>query len=173
MTFRVVTPAPMREVLDLFAATTPMKPVNAKAAVLQLARSETVGYYAGAELVAAAMYYPLPPEQPGEDLRELAFVCRPSFRHYLIPFARHARSMRAALASNGPVRVRALVRRGHAPGRRLAVLCGLSWVCERGAFDVWEFEGGPDGQVRRGDQVAVQRRQQQPQGRRTGGADHG
>lgn len=159
MTFRVVSPADMPAALQLFADTTPMKPLNAKAAMLQLARSETVAYYAGAELIAVAMYYPLPPERAGEILRELAFVCRPSFRFYLVPFIHHARLTRAALASNGPVRVRSLVRQGYAPGRRLAVLCGLSLVDARGAFDVWEFEGKPDDEICRRHQIAVQRRE--------------
>lgn len=157
MTFRVVSPASMPAVLDLYAETTPMKPINAKAAVLQLARSETAAYYAGAELIAAAMYYPLPPEREGEILRELAFVCRPSFRHYLVPFIHHAHLTRSALASNGPVRVRALVRKGHKPGHRLAVLCGLSLVGERGAFDVWEFEGKPDGEICGRHQIPIHR----------------
>lgn len=157
MTFRVVSPASMPEVLDLYAETTPMKPINAKAAIIQLARSDTAAYYAGGQLIAAAMYYPLPPERDGEVLRELAFVCRPAFRHYLVPFIHHAHLTRVALASNGPVRVRALVRQGHKPGRRLAVLCGLSLVGARGAFDIWEFEGKPDDEICRRHQVAVQR----------------
>lgn len=157
MTFSVVSPASMRDVLQLYADTTPMKPLNAKAAIVQLARSETVAYYTGGLMIAAAMYYPLPAERDGEILRELAFVCRPTFRFHLLPFIHHARLTRAALASNGPVRVRSLVHQGHEPGRRLAVLCGLSLVGTRGSFDVWEFEGKPDGKICGRHQITLQR----------------
>jgi hypothetical protein len=143
MTLRATSPAPMVDVLDLYAATVPQKPINVKAAILQHARSESEIYFAGDETapIAAAMYYPLPAEIPGERLVELAFVCRPQLARHLLSFVRLTQLTRARLANDGPVRVRAHVRSGHLPGRRLAVLCGLRLVGTFDGFERWEFQG--------------------------------
>lgn len=152
-----IRPVPMPALLDLYASIAPLKPLHARAALLQAARSETEGWLLGDRLIAAAMFYPLPQVQPGERHIELAFACLPELRHHLTAFIHATQLTRARLASDGPVRVRALVRTGHRPGARLAVLCGMSRSGSDGAFDVWEFEGRPDGPIRQRRSVAVQR----------------
>jgi hypothetical protein len=154
VTLRAISPAPLPAVLDLYTANAPLKPIEAKAAVLQVARSETEGWYLGDDLIAAAMFYPLPPLHPGERHIEVAFVCLPVLRHHLVAFIHAAQLTRARLALNGPVRVRALVRSGHRPGARLAVLCGMSRLNSIGAFDHWEFA---DDRICQRHQVALQR----------------
>jgi hypothetical protein len=155
MTLRLVTPAPIIEILDLYADHTPMKPINAAAARLQAARSESFGLYAGADLVAAALLYPLRPEQAGERLVELAFVCRPELARHTLSLIRHAHLTRARLVQSGPVRVRAHVHSDHPPGKRLARLCGMALVGRFGAFERYEFEGSPDECVRQRGAVAL------------------
>ncbi len=145
----------MPALLDLYASIAPLKPLHVRTAMLQIARSDTEGWLLGDRLVAAAMFYPLPPVNAGERHVELAFACLPDLRQHLVAFIHAAELTRARLASDGPVRVRALVRTGHRPGARLAVLCGMSRSGSHGAFDVWEFEGRPNEQVRRGHPVAV------------------
>lgn len=157
MTIRAIRPVSMPALLDLYAAIAPLKPVHAQAATLQIARSDTEGWLLGDRLIAAAMFYPLPAVNAGERRFELAFACLPELRRHLVAFIHASQLTRARLASDGPVRVRALVRYGHRPGARLAVLCGMTRIGAAGAFDVWEFEGRPNEQVRRGHPVAVQR----------------
>jgi hypothetical protein len=156
VTLRREHPVPMRDLLDLYAAIAPMKPVNARAALLQAARADSEGWRDEAgEILAAALFYPLPPAHPGERHVELAFACRPALKDHLLSFVRAAELTRARLALNGPVRVRALVRTVHRPGARLAALVGMTRTGTAGAFDVWEFEGKPDDRVRQGDQIPV------------------
>lgn len=157
MTLHLVTPAPMVEILDLYADQTPMKPINAAAARLQAARSESFGLYAGDHLVAAALLYPLRPERPGERLVELAFVCRPGLARHTLSLIRHAHLTRARLVQSGPVRVRAHVHSDHLPGKRLARLCRMELVGRFGIFERYEAEGSPDGPVCRRDQIALHR----------------
>ncbi|WP_398468542.1 hypothetical protein [Tardiphaga sp.] len=134
-----------------------MKPIAAKSAIVMIARSEIEGWYAGDRLMAAALFYPLPPIVPGERYVELAFACRPEFKKHLLPFLRAAELTRARLALNAPVRVRAMVRSGHRPGARLAALCDMVRLGSIGPFDQWEFEGRPHVQIHRRDRITVQR----------------
>lgn len=160
MTLRATSPAPMADVLDLYAAALPvMKPIDVKAAILQHARSASEIYRdAGGRAIAAAMYYPLPAEAPGERLVELAFVCRPELAGHLISFVHTFHLTRARLANDGPVRVRAHVRTGHLPGRRLAALCGMRQTGTAAGFERWEIAlEPPHERLRRRDQVAVRR----------------
>ena len=145
---RVVSPAALPDVLQLYAAAPIQKPRTAAMVILQFSRSESVSYFDGDKLIAAAMYYPLPPERPGETLRELAFVCLPEFSRQLVAFIHHARLTPDALAKNAPVRIRARVRAGHEPGRRLAVLCGFRLVAVDGLFERWEIEVARHEQIR-------------------------
>ncbi|OKO67672.1 hypothetical protein AC629_42580 [Bradyrhizobium sp. NAS80.1] len=155
MSLRVASPAPLPDVMDLFAASVPMKPINVKAAIVQAARSESFAFYAGAGAIAAAMLYPLPAEKPGERLVELAFVCRPELAQHLRALLRLAHLTRDQLANDGPVRVRAHVRSGHLPGSRLAALLGMRMVGTFGGFERFEFEGSPHECIRPGRQDAV------------------
>lgn len=147
MTITIANPAPLPELLALFAVMMPPKLIVMQAAILQGARSETIGFMDGDRLVAAAMLYPLDAERPGERLVELAFICLPEISQHLIPLIHHAHLTRAALAQSGLVRVRAHVRADHLPGKRLARLCGMDLVGRFGAFDRFEFEGAPDGRA--------------------------
>lgn len=143
MTLATKINPPLGEVLSLFGAGNIIKPLHARIVMLQAVRSEVVGYYVNGDMIAAAMFYPQAPERAGEDLRELAFACKPALSMHLRAFFRLAESTRAALANNGPVRVRALVSQSHRPGKRLARLCGMRHVGAAGEFEVWEFYGKP------------------------------
>lgn len=144
MSLRAVTPAPIGDVVTVYTATAPMKPVNVAAMILQHARSTSIAYYADDDLLAVAMFYPLDPERPDEDLAELTLACLPALAHHMIPFIRLARLTRARLANDGHVRIRAHIRTGHRPGARLARLCGMVPVGVSGSFQRWEFEGRSD-----------------------------
>ncbi|KIZ47387.1 MULTISPECIES: hypothetical protein [Rhodopseudomonas] len=145
---RAVTPCPFVDVVDLYQAATPMKPRSTAAVLLQAARSESIGWYAGDRLIAAALFYPIDPERPGEDLRELVFVCLPDLARHLTAFIRTARLTRSRLGQDASIRIRAHVRSGHLPGARLARLCGLRLVGPAGRFDCWEAEGPFDERIR-------------------------
>jgi hypothetical protein len=160
MTLRATSPAPLADVLDLYAASVPQKPLNVKAAILQHARSYSEVYIDGdGRAVAAAMYYPRPAERHGEPLVELVFVCRPELSRHLLAFVHSFHLTRARLAEDGPIRVRAFVHSGHLPGRRLAALCGMQLIETAGGFERWEIalEGAPDECIRQRDQIPFHR----------------
>lgn len=158
MTLRSVISPPASAVLDLYSAHGVMKPIEAKSAILMIARSEVEGWYVGDDLMAVALFYPLPAIVAGERYVELAFACRPDFKNHLRPFFRAAELTRARLALNAPVRVRAMVRSGYRPGARLAALCDMVRLGTVGPFDQWEFEGQPDDEICGRGEIAVQRR---------------
>ncbi len=138
----LASPAPIWETLELAQGQRAgLKPWQAQAFTLQLLRSVTVAFRDGAELVAVAGFMDLPPERPGEQLAEIWFLCRPSLARYLPGFIRLARLTCARAAQDGRVRIRAFVREGHAPGARLAVLCGLRCVAVGDGFERWEWQG--------------------------------
>jgi hypothetical protein len=142
---RIVSPAPLPDVLDLHAQVRPLKRDEFRAAMLQHARSESCGFYAGDKILAAFFLYPAPAERPGEDLRELAFACRPEFARHLVEFTRYGRAFAARLTAaarpdDPPLRIRATVRTGHRPGERLAALFGLRAVGTAGTFTRYELE---------------------------------
>lgn len=136
MTLRITTPVPLPEIVAMLATgDRPMKPraraIVAGSAILQGARSESIGFWEGDELIALVTLYPLEPERAGEDLRELSFACRPAAARHLCGIIHHARLTRAHLAKDQALRIRATVAKGHEPGRRLARLTGLSFAGER------------------------------------------
>lgn len=145
MTLRAVTPAPIGDVLELYAAGGQAKPLTVSAAILQAARAETIGFYAGGVIVAAALLYPCDPEFAGEDLRELVFACRPQAARHLVAILHIARLTRLRLAEIADLRIRARVRAGHAPGRRLARLAGLAHAATAGGLEDWEWRSGHGG----------------------------
>lgn len=148
MTIRAVSPAPLPDVLALYQATAPMKPVMASAAILQAARSDTIGWFAGDRMIACALLYPLDPDGSGIDRRELLFACRPEASRHLVSIIHAARLTRSRLNDTAAVSLVARVRLGHQPGRRLAALCGLSSVGTEGGCEI--FEWGTDERVRQG-----------------------
>lgn len=155
MTFRTITDPPLPAILDLWAASGAMKPIEARAAMLQAARSEAIGYYAGADLIATALLYPLPPQSPGDEPRELAFACVPEIRNHLPALIHSGRLTLARLAHIDGLRLLARVRVGHEPGRRLARLIGMAHAATERGFELWEWRA--DDAIRARDQIAVHR----------------
>lgn len=164
MTLRICTPVPLDQLVALMTLHPPVKPrarhVLQSAAILQGARSETIGFYEevveqdgrkrpGA-LVAAVTLYPLDPEIVGEDLRELSFACRPQAAAHLTGIIHHARLTRTHLAQDARLRIRATVAKGHEPGRRLARLIGLRLAGECGTFELWEWCPADEGEHEQG-----------------------
>ncbi|GBU16248.1 MAG: hypothetical protein COT56_21090 [Methylobacterium sp. CG09_land_8_20_14_0_10_71_15] len=144
---RVSTPAPIMETLELVRETRAgLKPWQRRGLVLQVLGSLSVAFRIEHRLVAAAGFFPIEPEAPGEEAAEIWFLCRPELAGHLRTFVRLARLTCARAAQDGTVRLRAFVRQGHAPGARLAVLCGLELRDSRAGFDLWEWRG--DGWVR-------------------------
>lgn len=149
MPIRIVASAPLADVVGLYAATLPMKSISARAAILQAARAENVGFYDGDRLIACALLY-----QADDGSFELLFACLPEADTYLTPIIRHARLTRARLADTAGIRIRARVRVGHAPGRRLALLCGLAPAGSDGGFEIYEWVSA-DERIYKGHQPAV------------------
>lgn len=134
-TLRCALDVPLPELLDLYTVDGLARPLHVKAAILQAARSASVGWWLDEKLIAAALFYPL-----ADDLAELVFACRPEAGRYLVAIVHEARLIRAKLPDH--VRIRATVRLGHVPGRRLALLCGLTLIGVSGAFEQYELSYG-------------------------------
>jgi hypothetical protein len=143
MAVDVRIPVPLDELIVLLAPARALKPgygsLLSRAAILQGARSETIGFYLDGRLIAAITLYPLDPERPREDLREASFACLPEASAHMTGVIRHARLIRLRLAEHADVRIRATVLKGHEPGRRIARLIGLRPAGETGAFELWEW----------------------------------
>lgn len=131
---RIVVQAPLPDVMQLYSRNGLTKPLEFKAALLQAARGESVGIYAGDQIVAAVILYPV---APGEY--EAAFACLPAAVHHLVPIFHAARSIRARLAETGRFTVRAHVRAGHEPGRRLARLCRMTLIGSDDGYEIWQW----------------------------------
>lgn len=139
----VSSPAPIIETLELVRdARQGLKPWQSKGMLLQLLGSLTVAFREGPDLVAAAGFFPLPPEESGEELAEIWLACRPELARNLTAFVKLARLTCLRASQDGTVRLRAFVREGHRPGQRLAVLVGLERVATRNGFELWEWRGG-------------------------------
>lgn len=67
----VISPVPMVEIVDLWARNVPRIPKNARAIILQAARSESIGWVRHGRLEAAALLYPV-----DGTAAELVFACR-------------------------------------------------------------------------------------------------
>ncbi|MGY3392942.1 hypothetical protein ACVWW6_005533 [Bradyrhizobium sp. USDA 3311] len=155
MTLRAVSPAEAADVMNLYAFVAPAKPLFVRAAIVQFARSESIAFRDDGGTLAAALLYPLDPERPGERLAELAFICLPDLSRHMLAFIRLAHLTRDRLANDGLLRVRAHVRTGHRPGRRMALMLGMRLVGTVGDFERYEFEGSPHECIRPGRQDAV------------------
>jgi hypothetical protein len=144
MPLHAIEDPPLDDVLQLYADTAGLKPqlrtVAMRVALLQSARSESLGYVdENGNLIAAVMLYPLDPERLGEDLRELVFCCRPEASRHICAIVRHARLIASRLADTPHLRIRATVKAGHQPGQRLARLIGMTGAGEFGAVEHWEW----------------------------------
>lgn len=132
----LIRPAPFTDVMALFGELVRLKPALRSTTALQALASETVAILDHGQMVAVVGLLPL-----GEGAHEVWFAARPGFRRVLLPFVRQTRSTLAAAAQHGPVLVRALVRRDHEPGRRLARLTGFRPAGVEGDFELWEWTG--------------------------------
>lgn len=129
------SPVPIDELLALYTAGGRLKPIEASAAILQGARSESAGWYRGDEIAAAVLLYPVD-SLDGSDTREVLFIARgPGLP--LVPIVRYARLMAAAL----PDDVRLTVQARTFAGERLARLCGFTAA----GGDRWEWSASARG----------------------------
>lgn len=121
-----------------FYAAAPLRKRQASAAIIQAARSERIGFFDRdwGDLVAVAMLYPRTDEV---DVYELPFACRPDAARHLVGIVRTARLMQRRLGHIDNLTIRATVRVGHQPGRRLAKLCGFKPARVRRGFVHWEW----------------------------------
>lgn len=139
----VHAPAPLIDLLELFDPLTAARPTRTKLALWQATYSETVGFsLPDGPLIAALGFLPLPPEEPGEDLQEMWFVCAPAIVPHLVAWVKLARLTLARLAQDGRLRIRAHVAAGHRPGQRLCRLLGFAPAGRDGSFEQWEWRGG-------------------------------
>lgn len=136
----VIAPAPLVDTMALHRRDLRMRRLTAKVLILQLHKSETFGLVdEGGRLFAAVGFLPLVPEREGETLFELWFLCAPELSRHILQLVRLARLIFRRMAESGDVRIRALVRAGHSPGRRLAVLCGMTMSGDEAGFERWEW----------------------------------
>jgi hypothetical protein len=147
LTIRAVTPIAIDALLDLWIENGLAKPWQVSAAILQAARGESVGFYAGEILIAAAVLYPR-----DDGLEELIFAARPAAARHMLTIVRHARLTAARLPDD--CRIGALCRRDNHAGRRLAWLIGMRPAGVAGAFKRYELAHG---KIRRRHQVTFQR----------------
>lgn len=150
MTLRAITPAPLAELVALWSRDSFARRWQASASILQAARSDSIGWYDGDHLIAAALFYPV-----REDLSELVFCCRPEAKKHMLSIVRTARLTAAALPHD--VTIRALCRRDNHAGRRFTWLCGLRPAGIDGGFKRYELRASAHGQLRQRHQVAVRR----------------
>jgi len=137
---RTVMPAPLVDTLELTLDADGRAPRLAFVTALwQWHRSESIGFLAGDELVAAAFLYPLPPSRPGEDYRALAFICAPAAARHMLAIIRFARLTFSRLRHDPNVRICATART--ATGARLAALIGMCPIGKLGRIQVFEWQG--------------------------------
>jgi hypothetical protein len=108
--------------------------------LLQSIRSETMAFVdqAGVPVMVVGLW-PLPALHEGERFFELWLLMERAALPHLPALRRLARLMLSRVAESGPVRIRALVREGHAPGGRMCRLVGMSFVDSCDGFDCWEW----------------------------------
>ncbi|WP_126398369.1 hypothetical protein [Blastochloris tepida] len=132
-----LSPVPVPDLIDLWSVVTPRKAPWVDAVILQVARSDSIGWTKDGKLVAAALLYPV-----DAGSAELVFACRPLEPQAAVLLVRAV--LRAArlsvrqLSAVGSFRVVARVRLGHCPGSRLASLAGLRPTGISGNFEIWE-----------------------------------
>lgn len=139
MRLSAVSPAPVLDTLALVDRLAPGHRYARKAALLQLAQSDTTGFRDADRLVAVIGFYPERPERRGETLLTLWFICRPEAGRCLVALHRIARLTLARLRDTPGVRIRAEVRAGDRTGQRLARLMGLTAAGGRDGDEHWEW----------------------------------
>ncbi|MCO5091987.1 hypothetical protein [Bosea sp. (in: a-proteobacteria)] len=136
----IVSPAPLHAVTALAFPSGRAPARHLQAMLLQSVRSETMAFVTAAgEVVMVVGLWPLAPLHEGERLLELWLLIEPPAVPHLPALRRLARLMLARIAQSGPVRIRALVREGHAPGARMCRLIGMSFVGAADGCECWEW----------------------------------
>jgi hypothetical protein len=120
------------------------KPIERRAAALQLARAQVWGFASDMQILAAIAFWPL---EPGFD--EVVLAGRPAgeIGPHMLRLARLAHLTFAERAQSGVIRFRALVRQNHRPGERLAQISGFrlqtsrdGWGSVPPGFTLWVRE---------------------------------
>ena len=126
-TLAIISPAPLHAVTALAFPSGRAPSRHLQAMLLQSVRSETMAFItAQGEPVMVVGLWPLLPLREGERLFELWLLIEPPAVPHLPSLRRLARLMLSRVAESGPVRIRALVREGHAPGARMCRLVGMA-----------------------------------------------
>jgi hypothetical protein len=140
MTLAILAPAPLDAITRLAFPSGRAHPRWLQAMLLQSVRSDTVAFaLPSGEVVMVVGLWPLAPLHEGERLFELWLLIAPEGVPHLPALRRFARLTLSRAAQSGPVRVRALVVEGHAPGARMCRLVGMSPVGVRAGHECWEW----------------------------------
>lgn len=136
----IVSPAPFHEVSRLAFPSGRAPARHLQVMLLQSVRSDTMAFVEeGGAAVMVVGLWQLAPLQEGERLFELWLQIDRRALPHLPSLRRLARLMLARVAESGPVRIRALVREGHAPGARMCRLLGMAFVGVFDGFEAWEW----------------------------------
>lgn len=111
-----IAPAPWPAMLEMGGRSGFMR----RAFILQRAKCDTIAYFAGGELLAVAMFFPV-----RRRLVELALAFAPAAARHMRALVRQAHLTLSRIAQTG-VLVFARVEVGYARGARLAGLSGFS-----------------------------------------------
>jgi hypothetical protein len=112
-----------------------------RAMTMQLA-GEAYGFMKDGRLIMVFGLVPLQPEREGERLFEFWLLIGPEAVPHLWSLVKLARLTWRRVAQDQPVTLRALVRVGHEPGRRLARLVHMQPVGEADGLEIWEWSHG-------------------------------
>jgi hypothetical protein len=135
---RVFWNAPFFESIALCQQLGPLKGMTRRALVHQLFKSESVGFAADGQFLAAAGFYPL--ESPDDEERfEGWFFCVPELKAHLPAFIKLARLTHKRMAQYGPVCIRYRVKDSWKPGHKLARLCHLTRAGFEDGFVIYEW----------------------------------
>jgi hypothetical protein len=140
----VETPAPLAPTLQLIFGDNRAPSRHHRAAVLQCSQHESHGFRVNQQLICAFGFWPLGQDN-GRHYVEMWVAIGKAAVPHLKPLIRFARLALVRLGQDQAVTVRALVRRGHAPGQRLARLTGLVLAGEADGFELWEWPHGITG----------------------------
>ena len=110
-----------------------------QAMMLQLAQSDTMTFRMDGQAKCIIGFWKLPEIKENELHFELWLVISADASEHMLALWKIMRRTLARLGETQPVRIRALVRKGHAPGERMARLLGFEKSDPWGAFHLWEW----------------------------------
>ncbi len=139
---KAVTPAPVIDVIDLYARHGVLRRLALKVAMVQVFKSETFAFYRADGLCLAVIGFCPIEGAGGEDEFELWFVTRPEIEPSLVRFIRIARLTLRKVADTTGLRILAIVRQGHRPGQRLAKMVGLKRADILDGVEFWSWRSG-------------------------------